>query len=355
MNPGPRQRAPLLVLGFVALVAGTAAGLARMGYAMPTPLALLVTLHGPLMICGFFGTVISLERAVAVGRLWTYAAPLAAGVGTLALLAGFDRAAPWLYAGAGAVLLAATLSILYRQFALFTLTLALGALAWFAGSMLWSAGFAVHQVVPWWIAFLVLTIAGERLELSRLRRPSPVAVRVFAALLAANIVGLVAGATVWGGTLFAASLLALAAWLVRQDVARRTVRGQGLTRFIAVALLAGYFWLGIGAAVALAAGGLAPGSRAYDAALHALMVGFVFSMVFGHAPIIFPAVLRVQLPYHPLFYLPLVLLHVSLVVRLAGDALADATLLRWGGAATAVALAAFVATMAGAALRGRRR
>ena len=358
MKPGPRQRAPLLVLGFAALVAGTAAGLARMGYAMPTPLALLVTLHGPLMICGFFGTVISLERAVAVGRPWAYAAPLAAGVGTLALLAGVGRAAPWLYAGAGAVLLAATLSILRRQFALFTLTLALGAASWFAGSLLWSSGSAVAAAVPWWIAFLVLTIAGERLELSRLRPPSPIAVRVFAALLAACLVGLAAaaaGAQVWGGTLFAASLLGLAAWLARQDVARRTVRGRGLTRFIAVALLAGYFWLGVSAAVALAAGGFVPGSRAYDAALHALLIGFVFSMVFGHAPIIFPAVLRVQLPYRPLFYLPLALLHVSLAVRLAGDALGDATLLRLGGAATAVALAAFVVTMAGAALRARRR
>jgi hypothetical protein len=46
----------------------------------------------------------------------------------------------------------------------------------------------------------------------------------------------------------------------------------------------------------------------------------VFAMVFGHAPIIFPAVLRVAVPYHASFYLPLVLLHLSLLVRLAGNA-----------------------------------
>ena len=40
-------------------------------------------------------------------------------------------------------------------------------------------------------------------------------------------------------------------------------------------------------------------------------------MVFGHAPIIFPAVLRVAVPYHATFYLPLALLHASLAVRLA--------------------------------------
>jgi hypothetical protein len=35
----------------------------------------------------------------------------------------------------------------------------------------------------------------------------------------------------------------------------------------------------------------------------------------GHAPIIFPAVLRVAVPYHPSFYLPLALLHLSLLVK----------------------------------------
>ena len=80
------------------------------------------------------------------------------------------------------------------------------------------------------------------------------------------------------------------------------MRGKGLTRFIAVCLLSGYAWLAVGGAVIVAAGGLAPGSPSYDAALHALALGFVFAMVFGHAPIIFPAVLRVAVPYHPTFY-----------------------------------------------------
>ena len=89
-------------------------------------------------------------------------------------------------------------------------------------------------------------------------------------------------------------------------------------------LLSGYAWLAIGGGVVIvAAGGLAPGTPSYDAALHALTLGFVFSMVFGHAPIILPAVLRVAVPYHPTFYLPLALLHVSLIVRLAGDATGD--------------------------------
>jgi hypothetical protein len=93
-----------------------------------------------------------------------------------------------------------------------------------------------------------------------------------------------------------AGMVALALWLQRYDLARRTVRKTGLTRFIAVALLAGYAWLFVGGMLALRFGGVMAGP-AYDAMLHAVFVGFVISMVFGHAPVIFPALLRVSLPY----------------------------------------------------------
>ena len=333
---------PLLILGFVALIAGTAAGLGRMAWPMPALTVSAADLHGPLMVCGFFGTVISLERAVALSRLWAYLGPLAAGLGSVLALAGALQWAAWFYGVAGVVLLAASLDVFRRQRALFTLTLVLGALAWMLGSVLWAVGMAVHQVVPWWMAFLVLTIAGERLELSRFMPPSPVATRVFAGILGVIVVGLLGAQTRWGHTVLAAALLALSVWLVRQDIARRTVRAKGLTRFVAVCLLSGYLWLAVGATVMLWSGGLVPGTPSYDAALHAIMLGFVFAMVFGHAPIIFPAVLRVQVPYHPWFYGPLALLHVSLLVRLAGDASGEFALTRIGGALNALALIAFI-------------
>ena len=347
------RRLPLLALGFVALIVGALAGLARLGWTVPDLAASAAALHGPLMICGFFGVVIGLERAVAIGRWWAYAGPLLAGLGTVAALHGLHAATQWLTLAASAVLLAASLHVLWRQREGFMFTIALAAGCWTVGTALWAAGWAVHEVVGWWIGFLVLTIAGERLELSRFMPPSRRATQLFAAIVAAVLLALLAWSQAWGPRLFGLALLALAVWLLRNDIARRTVRQQGLTRFIAVCLLSGYFWLALGGAV-MAVNGLEPGSAAYDAALHALLLGFVFAMVFGHAPIIFPAVLRVAVPYHPGFYAPLVLLHASLVLRIAGDAGGSFELRRWGALLSALALVGFIANTATAVLRGRR-
>ena len=348
----PAWRIPLLMLGLACLISGAGAGLFRLGWPVPLLSAQLVALHGPLMVSGFFGTVIALERAVALGRRWAYLGPLSSSLGGLALIAGVAPVAVQLLLALGSlILLAASVHVFWRQRAMFTFTLALAAACWCAGNLLWLGGMSVSAVVPWWGGFLVLTIAGERLELSRFLPPSPAAQRLFALIVVLLLVGMIWSARVSrsGDLIFAAALLALALWLLRQDIARRTVRLSGLTRFIAVCLLSGYGWLAASGAIILGAGGFVPGSFSYDAALHALMLGFVFSMVFGHAPIIFPAVARIAVPYHPGFYLPLILLHLSLAVRIGGDLAALPAWRSAGGALNAAALLAFILGTAGAA------
>ena len=358
-DPRPLLRLSLLLLGFVALFVGMGAGLTRMGWLMPEVAQNSTGLHGPLMICGFFGVVIALERAVAleradaVVRLLAYLSPLAAGIATGLALAGATTLAPWFYVAAAVMLLTTAVHSFWHQRALFTFTLLLGAVAWALGCMLWASGSLVVMVVPWWLAFLVLTVAGERLELSRVRPPSALATRVFAALLLAAAIGLLGASTRWGLPLFAATLLGLALWLLKQDIASVTVRDQGLARFISVCMISGDAWLAVGAGVALMAGGLMPGTQVYDSVLHAVLLGFVFSMVFGHAPIIFPAVLRVAVPYHPSFYLPLALLHLSLLMRLAGNVSGQYPWTRIGGVFNALALIVFILSTMVAVMRGK--
>jgi hypothetical protein len=352
----PLARVPLLVLGLVSLVTGVFAGLVRLGVDAPAFAATHAGSHAALMIGAFFGTVICLERAVALGGVWPFLGPAAAGAGGMLMLAGTPLAGSQaLLALAAAVLLAGGVVVVRRQMALFTVMLAVGAACWLLGNLAWIATGTVHAAVPLWLAFLVLTIAGERLELTRFLPARPSAAPSFVVVSALILAGaaLAPLRADLGHGLFALGLLAMAVWLLVFDIARHNARQHGLTRFIAICLLSGYLWLAVGALAGLG-GGLAPGHALHDMAMHAVTLGFVFAMVFGHAAIIFPAVLKVKIPYHPAFYFPLALLHASLALRVAGG-LAELPALRaWGGVANALTLAVFIATMIVSVIRGGR-
>lgn len=352
----PAARVPLLALGMLSLVGGVLAGLARLGWSVPATAANAVGWHGALMISAFLGTVISLERAVALARGWAYSAAAAAGLGGIALLAG----APLLVAQlltviAAAILVAASIQVLRRLVAPFTVILAIGALCWLIGNLAWLAGGALTAAVPWWLAFLVLTIAGERLELTRFLPTPAAAQRLFFGIVGGILAGAVLSSSqeAAGLRLFAAGLLALAVWLLRYDIARHNSRTKGLTRFIALCLLSGYGWLLLAGLLGLA-GGFLPGHPWRDATLHAVGLGFVFSMIFGHAPIIFPAVVRVKIPYYQFFYLPLLVLHASLALRILAGLGDNLPLRSEGGLHNAIALLLFIATMVASVVRGSR-
>jgi len=349
-----RVRVPLMALGMLALLSGLAGGLVRLGWPWPVA-APLVALHGPLMVAGFLGTVIGLERAVALGRAWAYCGPMASGLGALALAAGVPGGVELMLLGS-LVMVAAFVAILGRQVALFTVVMTLGALCWVIGQALWLGGQPVHRVVWWWAGFLVLTIVGERLDLARLQRPTAASRLAFFAAAGVLLVGLgrASLAPDDGMRLVGAGFVALAAWLGACDVARRTVRAAGLTRFIAVALLSGYAWLAVAGLLLLRSPHVAAGAQ-YDAILHALFVGFVFSMIFGHAPIIFPAVLGVRVVYRPIFYLPLGLLHASLALRMVGDVASWLAGRQWGGLLNALAIVLFFALVVHGVVRRRPR
>jgi hypothetical protein len=348
-------RLPLMAVGIVTLVTAVYGGLIRLGLPLPQVTATLVAFHGPLLVAGFLGTVIGMERAVALGRRWAYGGPLATGLGAVGLIVGVAGAPIALVVGS-AWLVAVFVAVLRRQWALPPAVMAAGAVAWLVGQALWVAGAPLHRVVPWWMAFLTLTIAGERLELARLADLARESRHAFLVAGGGIVAGLVLGLTApdAGARLLGAALVALAVWLGRHDLARRTVRLPGLTRFVAVALLSGYVWLGVTGLLALRFGAVAAGT-AYDAILHALFVGFVFSMIFGHAPIIFPAVLGPLVAYRPAFYVHLTLLHVGLVARVVGDLAGIAELRLAGGVLNALAIGVFLVNTVYGIVRPPRR
>ncbi len=346
---------PLMLLALLALVGGVYAGLMRIGWPLPAVQPELAGAHGPLMVAGVLGTVVGLERAVALGRRWPYAAPLLNGLGALALLVGAPgRLGPPLFALGSLALLLIFVSVLRSHPAGYTATLALGALALLVGNALWLLGRPIFAVVGWWSLFLILTIAGERLELGRLRQLPARVERLFALLALLLLAGTCLGLA-WpglGARVAGLAGLGLAGWLLRYDIARRTVRKPGLTRYIAVCLLGGYAWLGLGGLTA-ALSGFGPAGPIYDAVLHMTFVGFTFAMIFGHAPIIAPAVLGLSMRFSRAFYAHLALLHLSLALRVVGDLAGLGGVRRWGGLLNAASLLAFLLIMAWAILSAR--
>jgi len=345
-------RRTAVALSAIAGLAALWGALARLGWAADAWSAREALWHGALAVLGFLGTMIAAERATALGRPWAFGAPIATGLGAIALLASPSPRSAQLLFLSGALVLVAIFAVVYRlQPALHNAVLGIGSLLWVVSIALWFGGFPLYRVAPWWAGMLVATIVGERLELSRLVGLSPRARGSFVAGIAVHVGGLVLSVAWfgWGVRVAGLGLVALAAWLVRHDAARRTIHGPPLPRFMAACLLSGYLWLAAGGAAWAWFGGVIAGPG-HDAMLHAVFVGFVMSMVFAHAPVILPAVLGGSVEYRPRFYAHLALLHASLVVRILGDLVGAEEAVRWGGLLGAAAILVFVVSTATARL-----
>lgn len=353
----------VLRVGMVALIAfsllsGMVGGLLRAGIpifqVIPSKwIMTTASLHAALMICGFLGTVIGVERAVALHAPWAFLAPISSALGGMLLVSGHASLSVWLFLFAALVFVLVNVFIVGKQAAIHTCLLLLSALLWLGGNLRFMHHGLHNATLTAWFAFLVFTIAAERLEMARLMRPHAWSLPLLGAALALVLAGTLL--TEWRDevacVLFGAGLTSLALWLMRFDIARHTIKAEGLSRYMAVCLLSGYAWLAVSGLCWMALG---LGHATRDAALHALALGFIMSMVMGHAPVILPSVARVKLQVDARFYLPLALLHLSLFMRLAPGH-ADANWQARGSALNALAIIVFALTIVSAIWSWRRR
>ena len=341
----PRVRGRLLLLAGagLCLLLGLDAGLLLLGLPAPLTAERLLDLHAALMIVGFLGTLIALERAIALRRWWAYLAPVAVAAGSLSLLATLPVQVGHTLQLLGFVVLLYIYRELWRRSASTAVAIeSIGAVLATGAVGMWIGGVATPALFPWLAGFLILTIVGERLELASVGAPPRIAEQGllllavgFALSAAATLLWPVAG-TVALGTV----TLGIVAWLVRFDVARRTLRLTGLPRYVAVNLTFGTAWLAVAGFVWLLWGPVG-GGAGYDVVVHSVGVGFALSMVLAHAPIILPAVIRRPLPYHRVLYAATVGLQLALVVRVVGDVRAVTPLWQIGGAAGVAVILAF--------------
>ncbi len=351
-----RRVAPFMLTAIAALLLGLWAGLARIGWALPSADGDLMLRHGGLMVVGFVGTVIAVERAVAVRSLAAFAAPAMSAAAGVALIVDAPSAlAPALATVAG-VAYSLNIALLLHRHRLppFAVLLA-GGLCLTIAAIAWWGGDSMRRVVLWWMSFLVLTIGAERLEIIRFQRFA----RLDGLVGAAIVVLLLAGPAVAhvhldaGTRLLGVGLVAGPLWLMRRDIALRTVRTDGLARFAAVGVLTASAWL-VASGVLLLASGVR-GGLGYDAVVHTFFIGFVFGAIIAHEPIIAPAVTGLRFVYTPLLYVPLAILDGALALRVGADLAEVGELRRWAGLIQVLAIVLFLALTAGSVVAGLRQ
>jgi hypothetical protein len=352
-----RSRARFLgiALTFLALALGLWAALWLIGWPIPLLSASLPGAHGVLMVNGVLASLIGVERAVALERRAFYLAPLLTAVGAISLAFSGEAALAFPIITSGAtVLLLIFLVILRRQPALHTVVQVLGAACLVGGNVLGWSGIDIPFLIPWWGSFLVLLLAAERLELSRVLRLGIFDKLTFAISAALAPIGCVLSALSFasGFLVVASGWVLLAVWLLFHDIAYQNLSRPGLPRFTAFCLLNGYAWLLLGGGIVFFEGGNLL-RLAYDAGLHAVFLGFVLSLVFAHALIILPAVLGKKLPFHRVLYVPVSLLYISLSVRIYADFGVLPVLREWAGLFNVVAIVLFGALLPAAYIYDR--
>lgn len=349
MKPKPLHLAFLFVV--LSLLAAVASGWLRLG--VPLPFRLGSSQHGALMVNSFLASVIFLERAVTFRQKWLLLLPLTNAASALFFVADFPQIGFWFLNTAGLGFAALCLHFLFRYKEFYFFVFLLGSLLLVIGNVMITFSGHYTLAVYYWMGFLLLTIVAERLELSRFLPVKKSAKTLLVACLLLTLVALVVQTMYGYHQPLAVTIAGTALWLLRYDMARRSLRLPGQHRYSAVALLGGFGWLLATAPLLLFFAKIPFG---YDAVLHAFFIGFVFSMIFSHAPIIVPAVAKLPVKvYRPVLYAWLAGLHLSLLVRLAGDVWGEASLRKTGGLLNGLVVLGFFVTIAATVVQEKRR
>ena len=341
----------ILPLVLLSLLAGIWSGWIRIGWEYP--LTVTAGRHGAFMVGSFLGTLISLERAVVIKNRWAMLVPFLSGISLIFFILNMDvMAFSALTLGSlGQVVMMFYFMTNHKQ--LYLKVMFIGSLCWLVGNLMWLTWGIYPLAAPWWMAFLLLIITGERLELTQflpVKRNSKILLLVALAVFLSGIIIPFHGS---GRYLAGAGLIFTGLWLLKYDMATKSVKRDGQHRFSALLLLTGYFWLIISGAM-MQVGDLY--GFIYDAVLHSFFIGFVFSMIFAHGPVILPGVLGLPIkPYHYVLYIPTVILEGSLILRLLADIFAMEDLRRWGGMINGAAILLYFVMMATLVVKERKK
>jgi len=330
---------PLIVFS---LLLAIWSGWIRIGWNFPVSKS--VGQHGALMVGSFLTTVILLERAVTFKNQLVLLLPLINGLSAIFFVSGNTIIAQYLLLAGSFGFCVMVLSFIYRYKEQYYYLFFAGAFCLLIGNWLLIKNQFYPQSVPWWMGYLLLTIVAERLELSRFLQVSKLQNNMLLGSLLIAFAGLLIPFHYKGDVIFAAGIALTALWLFKYDMAVKSVKRAGQHRYSGILLITGYVWLIVTAIFLLTANG---NTFWYDATLHSFFIGFVISMIFSHAPIILPAVLKLPVkPYRPVLYVWFLLMQASLLTRIIADTLILPELRKWAGMINGIVLLIFFISIA---------
>lgn len=215
---------PLVLLSLLAAIWG---GWIRIGWGLPADEA--TAHHGALMVCSFLSTVIFLERAVTFKSRWVLALPLLNGLSSVWFCLHFPFVAQAFLLVASLGFCAMCLYFIYKYGELYYYLFFAAAFCLTTGNGLLLQTHFYATAVPWWMGFFLFTIVAERLELSRFLPLMNWQRSLLLFCLLVAFVGLLIPFHLYGNVTFAAGLMFTSAWLLRFDMAMKSIKKRDST------------------------------------------------------------------------------------------------------------------------------
>lgn len=311
-----KMRLPFTLFAIANLLTGMLAGLIRMGWSFP--LTSFAVHHGAIMVGGFLGTLILLEKVIPLKKKILFAFPVVNAMGWVIVVPRFYQLGQtFLLIGATGLFIVFFLYHRRQPNDLSIIVMTVGACCQLGGHLMLISKQFYPMAFPWWVGFILFVIVGERIELSKFLPVTRQNKTMLTSFLGVFLIGLFLPFHGIGKHLSGIALVLVAIWLLRYDVISIAIKKDGLTRFSGIALLLGYISLLFTGFFLII---LPDIPFAYDAIVHTFFLGFAFSMIFAHGPIILPGVLGFNTkPYHSSLYIPLISLVFSLFLRILSD------------------------------------
>jgi hypothetical protein len=190
------------------------------------------------------------------------------------------------------------------------------------------------------------------MELMKFLPVTGISKNIFIGLLFSFVIGVMFSFHGTGNLICGLALVGIAIWLLRNDLITINIKKPKIPRFIALTLLCGY--------VALLFTGvfyfsLSDQWLSYDAIVHSFFLGFVFSMIFAHGPMILPGIMGVSVaPFSKILYLWLGLLQSSWILRTFADVTTELSMRKFSGLLSVVSILGYFISMAILTIRSQQ-